>query len=386
LLKRLVCILCVCSVVCSKAQTPAAKTLKVAVFAPIYLDSVFTEDAYRLGRNNLPRYVLPGLDFYNGVMLAIDSLNTEKIAVEVLVYDSKSLLSPLEVQMEDSALQDASLIIASFNTRDEIKVLADLALEKKIPLISSTYPNDGGITANPFFILLNPTLPAHIEGIYKYIHRVFPTNNVIMFRRKGNMEDMIQSVFGNMNKRTSGIPLKYKTVELPDNFSAKEVTDQLDSSRQNIVICGTLDETFGLNLSKALGSAKNFPAIAVGMPTWDGLRDIGKDIEIVYSTPYNLSRTDKLSSRLTEKYKTKYAGRPSDMVFKGFESMYHFTKLLLKYGNGLVSHLSDKEYKLFNDFDIQPVKFDKQTNTTDYMQNTKLYFIRKTDGRIKSVN
>jgi hypothetical protein len=74
------------------------------------------------------------------------------------------------------------------------------------------------------------------------------------------------------------------------------------------------------------------------------------------------------------------------MVFKGFESMYHFTKLLLKYGNGLVSHLSDKEYKLFNDFDIQPVKFDKQTNTTDYMQNTKLYFIRKTDGRIKSVN
>jgi hypothetical protein len=369
-----------------KAQTAPGKTLKIAVFAPVYLDSAFADDTYKLGRSNLPRYILPGLDFYNGVMLAIDSLNTEKAPVEILFYDSKSSTTPLSEIVAGTDLQDISLIIASFTNRNEIKSLADFSLAKKIPLISATYPNDGDITGNPFFVLLNPTLSTHIEGVYKYIHRVFPMDNIILFRKKGNVENMIQSVLLDMNKKTPGIPLKIKTVELPDSFTTKEVTDYLDSSRQNIVVCGSLNEDFGMALSKAISSSKSYRAIAVGMPTWDGLRDISNNLEIVYSTPYNLSRTDKLSIRLSEKYRTKYAGRPSDMVFKGFESMYHFTKLLLKYGNTLIDHLSAKEFKLFNDFDIQPVKIDKTAITPDYLENKKLYFIRKMDGNTRSVN
>ena len=57
-----------------------------------------------------------------------------------------------------------------------------------------------------------------------------------------------------------------------------------------------------------------------------------------------------------------------------------------KYGDQLINHLSDKEYKLFNDFDLQPVYLNKAGISTDYLENKKLYFIRKADGKIKSVN
>jgi hypothetical protein len=375
----------VCCAVSATAQAITGITVKVAVFAPVYLDSAFTNDAYKLGRNSLPGYMVPGLDFYNGVMMAVDSLNKEKAPVELLFYDSKTATESLAEIAASNELQDVSLIIASFTSRNEMKPLADLALEKKIPLVSATYPNDGGITGNPYFIMLNPTLNTHIEGVYKYVHRIYPLESILLFRKKGNAEDMIQSVLVNMNKRTPGIPLKMRTVELPDSFTAKQVTEQLDSTRNNIVICGSLDEDFGTNLSKALSGSPGYRAIAVGMPTWDGLRDISNNLEIVYSTPYNLTRTDKLSIALTDKYRSKFAGRPSDMVFKGFESMYHFTKLLLKYGNTLMDHLSEKEYKLFNDFAIEPVKT-KAGDLPDYLENKKLYFIRKLDGRIKSVN
>ena len=377
---------CLCFGMKAIAQSTTVKPLKVAVFAPVYLDSAFSDDTYKLGRNNLPKYILPGLDFYNGIMLAVDSLNTEKVPVEVLFYDSKSIELPIENVIENDELKDVSLIIASFNTRNEIKLLADFALEKKIPLISSTYPNDGGTTTNPYFVMLNPTLAAHIEAIYKYVHRFYPTENIILFKKKGNVEDMIQSVLVSMNKKTPGVALKLKTVELTDSFTIKQVTDLLDSNKQNVVICATLNENFGTNLSRALSSSKNYSVIAIGMPTWDGLKDIDKGLDIIYSTPYNYTRTDKLSTQLTEKYKVKYAGRPSDMVFKGFESMYHFTKLLLKYGDSLINHLSQKEYKLFNDFDIQPARLNKETSLPDYLENKKLYFIRKRDGKLKSVN
>lgn len=378
--------MCVCFVVNAISQTNVGKPLKIAVFAPLYIDSAFSGDTYKLGKNNLPKYLLPGLDFYNGVMLAIDSLNKEKVSVEVLVYDSKSDSISLEEIVEDASFKEVAMIIASFNNRTEIKPLADFALENKVPLISATYPNDGGITANPYFVMINPTLAAHLEGIYKFTRRFYPIENITLFRRKGTVEDLIQNSFSEQNRKTAGTPLKIKTVELTDSFSTAQVISYLDSNKQNVIICGSLNDNFGTTLSRALGSAKNYRVIAIGMPTWDGIRDIGKNLEIVYSTPYNPNRADKLSFQFAENYRQKYAGRPGDMAYKGFEVMFHFTRLLLKYGNQLISHLSEKEYKLFNDFDFQPVNINKTGSPPDYLENRKLYFIRKTDGKIKSVN
>jgi ABC-type branched-subunit amino acid transport system substrate-binding protein len=373
----------------TKAQLPDSlhKPLRVAVFAPVYLDSVFEGPIYKLGKNNLPRYVLPGLDFYNGAMMAVDSLNKEHAAIEVSFYDTKNTTVSIPDLITSGELQDVSLVIASFTTRAEIKPLADFALEKRVPLISATYPNEGGITGNPYFVLLNPTLLAHLDALYSYIHRFYPTDNIVLFRRQVYTGEVIQSVFEEKNKQTPGIPLKIKMVELPDDFTAGQVLSHLDSSRaQNIVICGSINEPFGLRLSKTLSSNKSYRAIAIGMPTWDALKDISKGLEIVYSTPVNFSRADKLSIRLANKYTARFAARPTDMFFKGYESMYHFTKLLMKYGDSLVNHLSSKEYKLFNDFDIRPGKAGKENTQPDYLENKKFYFIRKQDGMIKSVN
>jgi len=363
-----------------------ARNVKIAVFAPVYLDYVFDGANYKLGNNNLPKSVLPGLDFYNGIMLAVDSLNEEKQSLEILFFDTKNGDESIEMILEKNELQNVSLIIASFNNRSEIKALADFALNKNIPLVSMTFPNDGGIIGNPFFALVNPTLTTHIEAIYKYIHRTYPTESITVLKRKGATEDMISTSFLNMNKITGGLPLKIKTVELNDEFSTEQIFKQLDSTKQNIILCASLNEIFGNYLVKAVASNKNYKTIIVGMPTWDGIKDIGKDAEIIYTSPYNYSRTDLLGHQITNSYRNKYFGRPTDMVFKGFEAMYHFGKLLLKYNSNLISHLSDKEFKLFNEYDFQPVKLKPTNSLPDYLENKKLYFIRKVDTQIKSVN
>ncbi len=368
----------------SDAQT-VQKPLRIAVFAPVYLDSAFDGTNYKLGNNNLPRVILPGLDFYNGAILAVDSLNAEHQPLEFLFYDTKNSNEPLEIILEKEEMQQTSLIIASFNNRSEIGLVADFALAKNIPLISMTYPNDGGITGNPFFVLVNPTLKTHIEAIYKYIHRIYPTEQITLFRRKGATEDMIAGSLADMNRKTPGLPLKLKTAELTDTFTTADVLMQLDSTKQNIILCGSLNESFGINLVKTIASAKNYRVITIGMPTWDGIRDMGKDAEIIYSTPYNYTRTDKTGQYLNNRYRNKYSGRPSDMAFKGFEAVYHFGKLLLKHRKNLIGHLSDKEFKLFNDYEFQPVKFKKEASLPDYLENKKLYFIRKSDTQIKSI-
>ncbi len=373
----------------TNAQTP---TVKVAVFAPIYIDTAFNDYTYKLGNKFLSKNILPGLEFYNGVMMAIDSLEKENANVEVFIFDSKSTSEPISQVLEKNIWNDMSLIIASFNNRSDVKLLADFAKLKNIPLVSATYPNDGGVTDNANFILINTGLRTHCEAVYKHIQKYYATSNLVYFKRKGAVEDMLLNYFGDMGKTTPAIPLKYKTVELTDSFTYKQMVSYLDSNKQNIAICGTLNEAFGIRMVKGLVTYKRYPAVAIGMPTWDGIKDLskpsgtnGKGLEIVYTTPYYFSRTDKMGKYITNKYKDKYFARPSDWVFKGFETMYHFTKLFLKNPTDFMGHLSDKDGKLFNEFDIQPIKIKPFSFITDYYENKKLYFIKKQDGVTKQV-
>src|SRR5688572_26952133 len=64
---------------------------RIAIFAPLYLDSAFDRmDNYRFAKNDWPEFVNPGLEFYEGVQLALDSLEQENIPLEVFILDSKS--------------------------------------------------------------------------------------------------------------------------------------------------------------------------------------------------------------------------------------------------------------------------------------------------------
>lgn len=369
------------------AQKP---TYKVAVFIPLYADSA-TEGYNQKAISSLPKQAIPGLDFYNGVSLAIDSLKNEGASLEIFIYDSKSNEEPIESILHKDEMQHMNLIIAAFNSKNEIKTVADYAFAKKIPLISATYPNDGGITHNPYLILLSTTLRTHCQELYKFIQKNYATNNIILFRRKGAVEDIIQSYFTEAGRSTPSIPLKYKTVELSDTFTIKQLQQFLDSNKNNLAICASINEAFILRTIKALNAAHNiFAATLIAMPTVDGLKIADnplneKSIDYIFSTPFYFTKPESLNKNFSDKYQLFYNARPTDMAFKGFETMYRFAHLLMQYGSeDLTKHLSDKNFRLFNDWDIKPFRKDNQLEV-DYWENRKLYFIKKTGNTVKAV-
>lgn len=376
----------------STGQGQQVKTTKVAVLVPLYLDSAFNGTVYKLGNNNLPKYILPGLEFYNGVMMAIDSLQKEGQHLEVMVHDLKSKDKSLNLLLVEPEIAEASFIIGSFTTKDELRKVADFAAARHIPLISATYPNDGGITANPNLVIINPTLPTHVEGIFKYVQRNYSMDNVILLKRKSDqMDNYITDMLMDAAKKYSTLPSRIKYIEVSDVFNPQELISHLDSTKKNIIIGATLNETFAGNIVRTLSSVKaTYESTAVGMPTWDNMSELNradaKGIEIIYSTPYGYQRNDKFLGRLAAVYKNKLNGRANDMVFKGYEAMYHFTKLYLAYDSTFTRHLSDNAFKIVNEYDIQPTKAKKENPSTDYLENKKLYFVKKMDGVIKSIN
>lgn len=363
---------------------------KIAVFAPLYLDSAFDAmENYRYEKNQFPTFINPGLEFYEGVQLALDSLKKEGIQLEVFVYDTKSSTETVAEQLEKPEMSDVELIIAHCSGSD-VRIFAEAGLKKNIPVINPNFPSDAGIRGNPFFVMLNSTLKTQCEGIYRYVQKNYPTNPIIVYRRKGQAEDMIKKIFDDYSKSTMSVPLKLKYVDLPDSFTVTQLKAQLDSNRHTLCIAGSLNDNFGKRLSLQLASIrKQYPVTVMGMPTWDAIKDFTKpeykDLEIIYSTPFYNTKTDKVSTSITNYFNTVMYARPSDMVFRGYEVTWKYAKLLGQYGKDLSSNLGNKQHKVFTDFDIQP-SLGNPNMTLDYFENKKLYFLKWQSGIIKSVN
>jgi len=371
------------------AQTDTAhKRYTVAVFTPLYLDSAFDASGEYRYDKNFPKFISPGLEFYEGIKLAADSLKIENVALDIEIFDTRSASQTLQQQLGSAPMEHAGLIIGHV-TPAEAKILAEAAFRKSIPFINANLPNDAGIANNPSLVILNTTLQTHCEGIYRYLQRNYATSPVIIFRKKGAMEDRLQNYFSEAEKNTSGVKLKLKYVLLDETkpFSVKQY---MDSTKLMISIVGSLDESFGKTIARQLAEkVENYPSLLIGMPTWDAISDFNKkeysSLNIVYTTPFYNPKTDKASISITNYFKTILYARPSDMVFRGYECMYRFGKLLSDRGSNLNTSIGEKKYKVFTDWDIQPV-LDKQTLAIDHFQNKKLYFLKKGEGIIKSVN
>lgn len=370
------------------AQTEVAKR-KIAIFAPLYLDSAFDyDDEYRYAKNVFPKFINPGLEFYEGVQLALDSLNKEKAPLEIFVYDTKSAKESLADQLNKPELDSVEMIIVHCSSQ-EVKIFSDAGLKRNIPVINANLPNEGGATSNPFFVVLNPTLRTQCEGIYKHLQKYYSLDPIVVFRRKGQLEDRIKTYFDDFGKNTMSVPLKLKFVELTDSFTVNQLKSYLDTTNLTLCVSGSLDENFGKRLVQQLALLKkqNYQAIVMGMPTWDGIafnKPEYKGIEIVYSTPFYNAKIDKVSLSITNKFNKIMFARPSDMVFRGYEVTFRFARMLLLHGKDISSNLANKYNKVFTDFDIQPV-LSKQSMTLDYFENKKLYFLKWQDGVLKGI-
>ena len=383
---------CIAIFISLAAQTQTEKPFryKVGLFVPLYLDSTFDElQQYRYGKS-FPRQSIPGLEFFEGAEFALDSLNSEQVDLDVHVFDIRSANGNITTVASSALMDSIDLIIGQVSGNDYL-LLAQVAKNKNIPFISATYPNDGGVKSNPNVVIVNAKLNTHIQSIYNYILRNWGTQNIIWCRRKNSADDRVEDVFKQLNQSPGGGVMKYKQVLLPDNFTMADITSKLDSTRDNVIIAGSLDENFGkAMLSASLGYYKTYRTNIVGMPTWEGIRELSRSefrpLSIVYSTTFHNPNTEQWSLKFEEAYRKKTFSKPSDMAFKGFEMTYYFVHLLVKYDTAFISNLNDKSFLLTTEYDFKPIRWSKANELPDYYENKRIYIIKRQNGTLTRLN
>src|SRR3954467_11574555 len=127
MIQKLFLLFVIVTIYTGKALAQQIVPQKIAVLAPLYLDTAFNDYTYQLGNKNIPQYIIAGLDFYNGVMLAVDALQKEHANIEVWIYDTKKKGTDINTILKGMAFQNFSLILASLNNTDEQKAVSDFS-------------------------------------------------------------------------------------------------------------------------------------------------------------------------------------------------------------------------------------------------------------------
>ncbi len=349
----------------------------IAILTPLYLDSV------DLAKNlaHIPKFMMPGIDFYQGAIIAADTLKKAGYKLDIYIYDSKSNFFNVNNLIESDKLDSMDLIIGNASVSD-LKLLADFAKKKLINFVSAVSPSDAGQEFNPYFTILQPRLASHIEKMHKHMNSKYPEDNVIFINRNTSAEKNALGYF--KNDLLNSLPSRFSEIELTsDELNIKQVLSKLDSSYNTTIVLGVLDASVTYNMLKTLQPiAKRHRLKVYCMPTAEAIKSLTKAEEfnnmvVFYTTSYIIDKITPASMYITREYKRKMGTPPSDVVYKGFESLYFFSNLLKKYGTPFNEHLGESAFTFITPYKIVPVK-DK--SNIKFFENKFLYIVRHEDG------
>ena len=325
--------------------------------------------------------MMPGLDFYKGIQIAADTLKQLGFKLDIYVHDSRSDSLNVNELIRSGTLDSMDLIIGNASVFD-LKLLAEFGLEKKINFISAVSPADAGQEANPYFTILQPRLVSHIEKLHKSISAKYPEDNVVFIHRNSVAERNALMYF--KNDIVHPLPARFKEMELKtDEIDIRQLLNVIDSMHGTTIMLGIIDPAVAVkNLRLLLPYAKQYGIKVYCMPTMESIKSLGRPDEfplmpVYYTTSYMIDKITPSSLYINREYKKHMGGYPSDVVYKGFESLYFFSSLMRKYGVPFNEHIGESAYSFITPYKIVPVK---GKGNIKFYENKYLYLIRFENG------
>ncbi|MEW6469739.1 MAG: LysM peptidoglycan-binding domain-containing protein [Bacteroidota bacterium] len=373
----------------AKGNYTGEKKFKVALFLPFQLyglDLIETEKIKK-GYSDFPEKSKIAVEFYQGALMALDSLKKTGVSVKLFVYDSGADSASNADLAKKPELKEMDLFIGPLYSANFVAI-AKVSKDNNIPIVSPLAQNNKLLLGNANVSKTNPSAMTHVEQMACYIGQHYAKENIIVV--SGKAKDM---VYVNAFKKTMNAELQVR--QLPASDSVKTVNGifgvkgLLNSARINIVVIPTSDPSVATDYMSKLNKMKDDlkdSIIVFGMQSWE---DIGS-IDFAYMNNLNLhipssGFVDYRSAAVRQfisDYRARYNTEPSEYVYTGYDVMFYYVSALAKYGpDNLQPALPEfKASGLRSGFDFY------QTAAESGYENKRVFILRYSDSAQMKMN
>lgn len=338
--------------------------------------------------NNVTGYQpLASLEFYEGALMALDTLKSLGVNLNINVYNNLRDSLSTALLMRKEAIKTSDLIIGPvFN--DGLKAAAPIALQNKTYIVSPLSPINIFADTNKYFIMGNPTIAAQLAASVEFVLKTNPKANIItVYRADKSSETRIASDI-KAAFDTSKIAGAAKFYEVA-NFSG--LTEKLIDEGNYVFICGN-DELYVNGLIRDLSkSSREKDITLVGLQNLLSMESISLDyfenLHLHYPTGYWVNQDAPLVKSFNQTFIQLYSTRPSEFAYRGYDLMLYFGSMLNAYGANLSNSCGNPnpmQAKL-----LYPIKFKTIKNANgdiEFIENSNITILKYDQFRFEKAN
>lgn len=353
-------------------QSVVKDKYRIDVLAPLYLSELVQDGKVRGGR--LPDKVMPYLKFYEGLLIATDTLKKLGYKIDIFVYDVSDELESPATLVNTDAFAGSDMILGILSSND-FPLVANYARKHNINFVSALSPSNQGVTDNPYFTMLQPSLESHCSAIEGFIYKKYGNiSPILMYRSKVTVDSIASSYFWERGA------MEYRKLQCDVLPERDKILPMLVKDQKNIILVPILSDKYAESMiTKLYEWFPDYEFEVWGMPSWDNMASLKKsdaypNVVVYFTNPYHFDPTTASGQAVVNAYKKKFGGKPDNMVFRGYETMFWYSYLLKKYGNIFNVQLWDNGGAPFTRFDVKLVK-DAQGKLM-YYENKHVYLYR----------
>ena len=351
--------------------------LTAALILPFALEDSATTDQKKM------------VEFYQGMLLALDRLKNEGVSVNLKVFDSKGDDTSIEPLLESGQFDDVNIIFGPKNTT-HIAEAARWSTTHQIPLVLPMNSNADDVFNNPYVFQLNTPQSYFHQEIYNHFLEQFPNPNVIILDadeyRKNDFIDGLKTTLADRN-------IPFSTVMVDTAY--QELMDTLVSGKQNIMIInspssGPLNTMLPVLQLITRSKAPEVETHLFGYPEYqiyaqDHLDELYEVDTWFYSWFYTnnlLKESVDFNTLFRRSFSRQMMVSYPSFASYGYDTGYYFLKGLATYGKDFENHL--------NDLQTDPVqmgfKFERVNNWGGFI-NRKVFFVHfSNDYKVEKID
>jgi LysM repeat protein/sulfur relay (sulfurtransferase) DsrF/TusC family protein len=317
---------------------------KIALMIPFYLSGFDELQAGSdvPGKVDKPDYIKPFtfIQFYEGFMMAVDSLKKTGLNAEIFVYNVEDDAIATKELLRNPEMKQMDLIIGPVYS-NSFKIVAGFAKENHIFIVNPFTSREEVLYNNPFVFKLTPSFNSELGHLVHYLNTAYKNAQIFIARHDPYRDETDFNLLRTyLDKRLDSRPAPFTDLYHEIVYSRDSVYTFLhtaSSDHENVVITLSDNKVFILDFMRKLNELRDtFPITVIGIPEWKKIdflepeylnnlnTQIMSDTYIDYGNPW--------VKRFVSGFRENYFTEPQDYAFRGYDIGWYFLTALNKFG------------------------------------------------------
>lgn len=291
------------------------------------------------------------VQFYEGVLLAVDSLQQAGMKVKLHVYDTNQSAASVQSVLRKPELRSMNLLIGPVFPELQGPV-AEFARANHIPMVSPLSAAGSFEQHNPYYYKVNPTKDYLIQETAAYLAEQFRDNQLFVLKMgdysKTEYARLVEQI--RQKRSASGSGALFREYSLSGEGLAG-LKSLLSAEQPNVFIIPSETEAqVSVAITNLNRLSENYPVKLVGLSSFPRFKSIQTEyfhrVRLNVLNPYHINYQASAVNQFIRKFRRNFQGEPSQFSFQGYDIAFYFLSALYSYGGDFASCLPSHQVDL----------------------------------------